>query len=160
MRIVDANDHAPTFVTPSGAFFYSATVHENNAAGSAVLNIEAYDADSYANGEVLYSIDPNNAYFQIDPDWDLRPDFKNICLCNQTYQYARRFYPTVTWTHQRNSSVGGSCNRLLRLSRGPRACSPSGVGTRGGGALKVARACTGSLVRKSSAEWRVSLCFV
>ena len=35
-------------------------------------------------------------------------------MCNQTYEYARHFSPTVTWTHQRNSCVGGSCKSLLR----------------------------------------------
>lgn len=65
VRVVDINDHAPTFVQSVVEVHFA----ENNSPGERVVTVVATDADSGKNAEVVYSLDPaGNGPFYIDAD--------------------------------------------------------------------------------------------
>ncbi|XP_076595433.1 protocadherin gamma-C5-like isoform X22 [Chaetodon auriga] len=51
VTVLDNNDNVPIFKRP----FYNVTVHENSVAGSALIKVEATDADEGVNGEIEYA---------------------------------------------------------------------------------------------------------
>ena len=64
ITVLDENDNAPIFSNQT----YTASVHENNAAGALVGHVTASDADSGANGMVSYRIHGTaQRYINIDP---------------------------------------------------------------------------------------------
>ena len=64
ISIVDENDNAPAFSRQT----YVATIPENSAVNSFVIDLEATDADSGTNSQLVYSIVDGglNSMFQID----------------------------------------------------------------------------------------------
>ncbi|KAL1023880.1 hypothetical protein UPYG_G00048360 [Umbra pygmaea] len=65
VRVVDINDHAPTFAQPVVEVHFA----ENNQPGERVVTVVAADADSGKNAEIAYSLDPSvNGAFYIDAD--------------------------------------------------------------------------------------------
>jgi len=66
VRVVDVNDNVPRFYTP----IYQSSVAEDVEVGSTVVRVQAYDADSGANGRITYGISdglPDMA-LAVDPD--------------------------------------------------------------------------------------------
>ncbi|XP_066507616.1 protocadherin gamma-C5-like [Hoplias malabaricus] len=55
IRVQDSNDNPPVFERPS----YKARVPENTPKGTVILTVKAKDSDEGANGELMYSYDPN-----------------------------------------------------------------------------------------------------
>lgn len=68
IHIQDVNDNRPKFVTDH----FIAGIAENGNAGEKVVQIEAYDLDSGANGEIIYELAADNLkthqMFNIDPE--------------------------------------------------------------------------------------------
>ncbi|KAM9449882.1 protocadherin-7 [Clarias gariepinus] len=65
VRVVDINDHAPTFPQNLMEVHFA----ENNTPGERVVTVVASDADSGKNAEIAYSLDPSvNGAFYIDTD--------------------------------------------------------------------------------------------
>lgn len=65
VRVVDINDHAPTFAQSLVEVHFA----ENNMPGERVVTVVASDADSSKNAEITYSLDPSvNGAFYIDSD--------------------------------------------------------------------------------------------
>lgn len=65
VRVVDINDHAPTFAQNLVEVHFA----ENNTPGERVVTVVASDADSGKNAEIAYSLDPSvNGAFYIDTD--------------------------------------------------------------------------------------------
>ena len=64
LTVLDSNDNKPSFARP----IYSAAVREDAGSGHRVTTLACSDADSGANGEVLYSITRGNneGHFSID----------------------------------------------------------------------------------------------
>jgi len=66
VNVVDVNDNVPRFYTP----IYQSSVAEDVQVGTTVVRVQAYDADSGANGRITYSIldgFPDMA-LTVDPD--------------------------------------------------------------------------------------------
>ncbi|XP_076020955.1 protocadherin gamma-A11-like [Genypterus blacodes] len=66
ITVLDANDNAPVF----SQALYKASLPENSPIGTAVLTIEANDADEGINGEVRYGLDhlsEKSNIFSVDP---------------------------------------------------------------------------------------------
>ncbi|XP_059932324.1 protocadherin Fat 3a isoform X3 [Gadus macrocephalus] len=61
--IEDANDNAPQFLQEGG---YRATVPENTALGTDVIQVEATDRDAGPNGEIVYSVLTSTTQFSIN----------------------------------------------------------------------------------------------
>ncbi|KAM9357303.1 protocadherin gamma-C5-like [Symphorus nematophorus] len=61
VTVLDNNDNVPVFKKP----LYNVTVHENSAAGSVLLKVEATDADEGVNGEIEYSFAENTPQSQL-----------------------------------------------------------------------------------------------
>ena len=61
VNVLDRNDHIPQFVQP----FYEATIPENTAVGSQVLQVTARDEDSLDQGRLVYSLIDNSPYFNV-----------------------------------------------------------------------------------------------
>ena len=59
--ILDRNDNSPQFQQP----LYEASVPENSAVGSSILEVSATDADSLDQGRLLYSLTNNPPYLSI-----------------------------------------------------------------------------------------------
>jgi len=57
VRVADANDNVPTFESER----YEATIREDLAVGSTVVQVRAVDADTGANGAVRYHLDKQSA---------------------------------------------------------------------------------------------------
>ena len=68
INVLDANDHSPVFVLPAKApRYYTAVIHESaSAVGDVALQVVATDADSGANSNITFAIDPPTDGFTID----------------------------------------------------------------------------------------------
>jgi len=67
VNVVDVNDKVPRFYTP----IYQSSVAEDVEVGTTVVRVQAYDADSGANGRITYSILdglPEDTALAVDPD--------------------------------------------------------------------------------------------
>lgn len=62
VNVSDANDNAPVF-DPSE---YSVSINESTPVGSEILHVQATDRDLGPNGRVVYFIDEDSSYFDID----------------------------------------------------------------------------------------------
>ena len=62
VNVLDRNDHTPQFLQP----FYEATVPENTAIGSSVLQVLATDEDSLDQGRLVYSLTDSSPYFDVE----------------------------------------------------------------------------------------------
>ncbi|XP_033743643.1 protocadherin alpha-6-like isoform X2 [Pecten maximus] len=67
IRVTDVNDNAPEF----SQSVYNITIAEDTAVGQVILKVKATDADSGANGQVLYRLSPHqlsviHTFFAID----------------------------------------------------------------------------------------------
>ena len=63
ISIMDENDNAPQFARQS----YTVTLPENSPNGALVIDLEATDADSGSNSQLVYSIVGGSSIFQIQP---------------------------------------------------------------------------------------------
>uniref|UniRef100_A0A3Q3VWP9 Cadherin domain-containing protein n=1 Tax=Mola mola TaxID=94237 RepID=A0A3Q3VWP9_MOLML len=68
IQVLDVNDNSPVFTKDA----YSATLKENSAPGTSVIQLNATDLDEGANGEIIYSFGPEvdidlRKLFSIDP---------------------------------------------------------------------------------------------
>ncbi|XP_077388946.1 uncharacterized protein LOC144026230 [Festucalex cinctus] len=64
VHVLDANDNAPVFTKP----LYKATIKENAAKGTSVINVSASDKDSDSNGQISYVISQISELFQINSE--------------------------------------------------------------------------------------------
>ena len=60
--IIPVNDHGPLFTDTS----YRGEVAEGSIEGTAVVTVEATDADTYSSGSITYEIDGGSEYFSIN----------------------------------------------------------------------------------------------
>lgn len=70
IRVLDTNDHAPTF--PDVVVLLN--VSETSPAGTRLLLPVAEDADSDTNGEPVYHLEPSSARQQFDVSFTSQPD--------------------------------------------------------------------------------------
>ena len=63
VSILDVNDNTPQFLQIA----YSARLMENAQVGTSVTQVSAVDRDSGSNGVVVFSLNPNNPRFSLDP---------------------------------------------------------------------------------------------
>ncbi|KAG7251643.1 hypothetical protein CRUP_000345, partial [Coryphaenoides rupestris] len=61
IQVKDLNDNKPVFESDP----YEAVIVENLPAGTSVIQVRATDLDSGTNGQVVYSLDPNQTYQEI-----------------------------------------------------------------------------------------------
>ena len=97
INVTDANDNPPVF-EPSE---YSASVNESIPVGSTVLQVTATDRDIGPNGEIVYFIDEQNPYFEIDGETGIlsvmrRLQYENGVLHSLTIQARDLGTPTLS----------------------------------------------------------------
>ncbi|XP_057365539.1 cadherin-23-like isoform X1 [Daphnia carinata] len=63
VRLIDEDDQGPEFITVPSV----TRVAEDAQPGTSVLRVKAIDGDRGVNQRIIYSLDPSNQYFAIDP---------------------------------------------------------------------------------------------
>lgn len=97
------NDHSPVFVEP----VFTTDVSEGEDLGQTILEIEATDADSGTNGQILYSLEDDFGIFEIiEGSGDLQlssslnREIRDRCVCSSVYscttRTTERLHPTYT----------------------------------------------------------------
>lgn len=76
VRVVDVNDNVPRFYTP----IYQSSVAEDVPVGTTVVRVQAYDADSGANGRITYGISDGPAEMGLAVDADTGAVFTTAAL--------------------------------------------------------------------------------